>query len=52
MLRELLVVVEVASVTDVVKGNVPVCELMPEITPLLLLSERPCGNDPPVICQE
>jgi hypothetical protein len=52
MLRELLVVVEVASVTNALKGNVPVCDAMPEMTPLLLSSERPWGKVPPEICQE
>jgi hypothetical protein len=52
MLKELLEVVDVASVTNAVKRNVPVCDVMPEIAPLFLSSERPWGNDPPEICHE
>jgi len=49
-LKDWLAVAEVVSMTEVVKLNVPACELTPEITPLLLSSESPWGNDPEVIC--
>ena len=41
---------DVASVTEVVKLKVPVCEVVPEITPLLLSRESPWGRVPVVIC--
>jgi hypothetical protein len=42
-------VLEFASVTVTVKLLVPVAEGVPEITPVLAVSDKPAGKDPELI---
>ena len=44
-------VLEFASVTLTVKLLVPVAVGVPEITPVLAVSDKPAGNDPELIDQ-
>jgi hypothetical protein len=42
-----LAAVELASVTDAEKLKVPDSAVVPEMTPVVLSSDRPWGKDPP-----
>jgi hypothetical protein len=51
MLKDVLAMAAVESVTEVVKLKLPLCDVVPEIIPVLESSDNPFGNVPLVICQ-
>ena len=49
--NDMLAVEAFASVTVVVKPNVPVCDVVPEISPVAVSRDKPFGSAPAVSCQ-